>query len=110
LVWLFIFIYYIIGQILYARLPILKSASTALIGTALAAVPIGGWTMNLLLGIDPAWCWLITSVIGAVLCVDATVRLNSRPLVAGCCACAAGLVLRCNAAIWMFDDCGCIFF
>ena len=78
--WLFIFIYYIIGQILYARLPILKSASTALIGTALAAVPIGGWTMNLLLGIDPAWCWLITSVIGAVLCVDATVRLNSRPL------------------------------
>jgi len=31
LVWLFIFIYYIIGQILYARLPILKSASTALI-------------------------------------------------------------------------------
>ena len=80
LVWLFIFIYYIIGQILYARLPILKSASTALIGTALAAVPIGGWTMNLLLGIDPAWCWLITSVIGVVLCVDATVRLNSRPL------------------------------
>lgn len=80
LVWLFIFIYYIIGQILYARLPILKSASTALIGTALAAVPIGGWIMNLLLGIDPAWCWLITSVIGAVLCVDATVRLNSRPL------------------------------
>lgn len=80
LVWLFIFIYYIIGQILYARLPILKSASTALIGTALAAVPIGGWTMNLLLGIDLAWCWLITSVIGAVLCVDATVRLNSRPL------------------------------
>lgn len=80
LVWMFIFIYYIIGQILYARLPILKSASTALIGTALAAVPIGGWTMNLLLGIDLAWCWLITSVIGAVLCVDATVRLNSRPL------------------------------
>jgi len=80
LVWLFIFIYYIIGQILYARLPILKSASTALIGTALAAVPIGGWTMNLLLGIDLAWCWLIASVIGAVLCVDATVRLNSRPL------------------------------
>ena len=35
---------------------------------------------DLLLGIDPAWCWLITSVIGAVLCVDATVRLNSRPL------------------------------
>ena len=80
LVWLFIFIYYIIGQILYARLPILKSASTALIGTALAAVPIGGWTMNLLLGIDPAWCWLIASAIGAILCVDATVRLNSRPL------------------------------
>jgi membrane protein len=80
LVWLFIFIYYIIGQILYARLPILKSTSTALIGTALAAIPIGGWTMNLLLGIDLAWCWLITSVIGAVLCVDATVRLNSRPL------------------------------
>ena len=42
LVWLFIFVYYAIGQVLYARLPILKPASTAFIGTALAAVPVGG--------------------------------------------------------------------
>ena len=80
LVWLFIFVYYAIGQVLYARLPILKPASTAFIGTALAAVPIGGWSMHLLLGVDPALCWLITSFIGTFLCVDATVRLNSQPL------------------------------
>ena len=80
LVWLFIFVYYAIGQVLYARLPILKPASTAFIGTALAAVPIGGWSMHLLLGIDLALCWLITSFIGTFLCVDATVRLNSQPL------------------------------
>ena len=80
LVWLFIFVYYVIGQVLYTRLPILKPASTAFIGTALAAVPIGGWSMYLLLGIDPALCWLITSFIGTFLCVDATVRLNSQPL------------------------------
>ena len=80
LVWLFIFVYYATGQVLYARLPILKPASTAFIGTALAAVPIGGWSMYLLLGIDPALCWLITSFIGTFLCVDATVRLNSQPL------------------------------
>ena len=80
LVWLFIFVYYAIGQVLYARLPILRPASTAFIGTALAAVPIGGWSMHLLLGIDPALCWLITSFIGTFLCVDATVRLNSQPL------------------------------
>ena len=80
LVWLFIFVYYAIGQVLYARLPILKPASTAFIGTALAAVPIGGWSMYLLLGIDPALCWLITSFIGTFLCADATVRLNSQPL------------------------------
>ena len=80
LVWLFIFVYYAIGQVLYARLPILKPASTAFIGTALAAVPIGGWSMHLLLGIDPALCWLATSFIGTFLCVDATVRLNSQPL------------------------------
>ena len=80
LVWLFIFVYYVIGQVLYARLSILKPASTAFIGTALAAVPIGGWSMHLLLGIDPALCWLITSFIGTFLCVDATVRLNSQPL------------------------------
>ena len=80
LVWLFIFVYYAIGQVLYARLPILKPASTAFIGTALAAVPIGGWSMHLLLGIDPALCWLVTSFIGTFLCVDATVRLNSQPL------------------------------
>ena len=80
LVWLFIFVYYVTGQVLYARLPILKPASTAFIGTALAAVPIGGWSMHLLLGIDPAPCWLVTSFIGTFLCVDATVRLNSQPL------------------------------
>ena len=80
LVWLFIFVYYVTGQVLYARLPILKPASTAFIGTALAAVPIGGWSMHLLLGIDPALCWLVTSFIGTFLCVDATVRLNSQPL------------------------------
>ena len=80
LVWLFIFVYYVIGQVLYTRLLILKPASTAFIGTALAAVPIGGWSMYLLLGIDPALCWLITSFIGTFLCVDATVRLNSQPL------------------------------
>ena len=80
LVWLFIFVYYVIGQVLYARLPILKPASTAFIGTALATVPIGGWSMHLLLGIDPALCWLATSFIGTFLCVDATVRLNSQPL------------------------------
>ena len=80
LVWLFIFVYYVTGQVLYARLPILKPASTAFIGTALAAVPIGGWSMHLLLGIDPALCWLIASFIGTFLCVDATVRLNSQPL------------------------------
>ena len=80
LVWLFIFVYYVIGQVLYAHLPILKLASTAFIGTALAAVPIGGWSMHLLLGIDPALCWLATSFIGTFLCVDATVRLNSQPL------------------------------
>lgn len=80
LVWLFIFVYYVTGQVLYGRLPILKPASTAFIGTALAAVPIGGWSMHLLLGIDPALCWLITSFIGTFLCVDATVRLNSQPL------------------------------
>ena len=80
LVWLFIFVYYAIGQVLYARLPILKPASTAFIGTALAAVPIGGWSMHLLLGVDPALCWLATSFIGTLLCVDATVRLNSQPL------------------------------
>ena len=80
LVWLFIFVYYAIGQVLYARLSILKPASTAFIGTALAVVPIGGWSMYLLLGIDPALCWLITSFIGTFLCVDATVRLNSQPL------------------------------
>ncbi len=80
LVWLFIFVYYATGQVLYARLLILKPASTAFIGTALAAVPIGGWSMHLLLGIDPALCWLVTSFIGTFLCVDATVRLNSQPL------------------------------
>ena len=36
--------------------------------------------MHLLLGIDPALCWLVTSFIGTFLCVDATVRLNSQPL------------------------------
>lgn len=79
-VWLFIIIYYISGHVLYTKVSLLKPAATAFIGTALAALPIGGWSMFSLLGVNPSLCWFVTSALGVVLFVYATLRLDNQIL------------------------------
>ncbi|MDO5343295.1 MAG: hypothetical protein Q4F02_00050 [Candidatus Saccharibacteria bacterium] len=80
IIWLMIGVYYLTGWVLYARTPVIKPAAVAFVGTALAAVPFGGIVMHSLIGLEPAWCWLLTSLIGAGLLVDATIRFNSSAL------------------------------
>lgn len=78
LVWLMIFVYYTAGFVLYKHTPIVKPAAVAFIGTALAALPLGGISFSVFLGVDPALCWAVTSLLGAGLFVAATIRLNSQ--------------------------------
>ncbi|MBP6038304.1 MAG: hypothetical protein KA604_03110 [Candidatus Saccharimonas sp.] len=78
LVWLMILVYYVAGFVLIARVPLLKPAAVTFVGTALASIPVAGITMYYLVSKNAALCWLITSLIGTVLYVFATVRLRSQ--------------------------------
>ena len=80
LIWLMIVVYYTAGFVLYGRVPIVKPAATAFVGTALASLPFGGASLSIFLGVSPALCWAITSLLGAGLFVAATLRLNSQLL------------------------------
>ncbi len=78
LVWLLIGCYYIAGFVLMRRTPIVRPAAITFVGTALAAIPVAGITMYLLVAHDPALCWFVTSLVGAVLFVIATIKLKSQ--------------------------------
>lgn len=80
IVWLLIFVFYVAGFVINRRVPILKPAAVAFIGTALAAVPVAGITMYYLVTRDAATCWLVTSLIGSVMYVYATVSTKSQLL------------------------------
>ncbi len=80
IVWLMIFVFYVAGFVINKHVPILKPAAVAFIGTALAAVPIAGITMYYLVTNDAALCWLVTSLIGSIMYVHATVAMKSQLL------------------------------
>lgn len=80
IIWLLVFTFYVAGFVIHARVPILKPAAVAFIGTALAAVPVAGITMYYLITKDAALCWLVTSLIGTAMYVYATVVMKSQLL------------------------------
>ncbi len=80
LVWLMIAVYYVAGLVLYQRVPLVKPAAVAFIGTALAGVPVAGIVMYTLVSHNAALCWLATSLLGAVLYSYATVKIKSQSL------------------------------
>ncbi|NCU37672.1 hypothetical protein EOL96_01235 [Candidatus Saccharibacteria bacterium] len=80
IVWLLILVLYIAGFVINARVPILKPAAVAFIGTALAAVPVAGIVMYYLVTQNAALCWLVTSLIGFVMYSVATVIIKSQLL------------------------------
>lgn len=80
LVWLLVAVFYAVGFIIAKKVPIIKPAALAFVGTALASGPFMGVVMYGLIKADPAVCWLVTSLLGMVMYVYASVRLNSKLL------------------------------
>lgn len=78
LVWLLIIVSYAAGLVLRKRLPIVRPAALALVGTALASVPVAGITMYAVVLQDAALCWLITSLIGLGLYTFAALAFENQ--------------------------------
>ena len=78
LVWLLIIVSYIAGFMLQKHIPMIRPATLALVGTALASIPVAGVTMYALVLHDAALCWFITSFIGVVMYVLAAITFKNQ--------------------------------
>ena len=78
LVWLLIIVSYIAGFMLQKHIPMIRPAALALVGTALASIPVAGVTMYALVLHDAALCWFITSFIGVVMYVLAAITFKNQ--------------------------------
>lgn len=76
--WAVIIAFYGVGLFLHARVPYLRSAATAFVGTGLAIIPFAGIALSQLGGLSYGWSWCITSLIGLVTYAIATIRLSSN--------------------------------
>lgn len=77
-VWLVTLAFYFAGLILYKKVEKLRPAAVAFVGTGLALLPFTGFAMfSFILPNAPA-CWFITSLIGLVAFVAASVILNNQ--------------------------------
>lgn len=76
--WAVILAFYGVGLFLHARVPYLRSAATAFVGTGLALIPFAGIALSQLGGLSYGWSWCITSIIGLITYAIATVRLSSN--------------------------------
>ncbi len=76
--WAVILAFYGIGLFLHAKVPYLRSAATAFVGTGLALIPFAGIALSQLGGLSYGWSWCITSIIGLITYAIATIRLSSN--------------------------------
>lgn len=76
--WVITLVFYIAGLALYKTSPKLRPAAVAFTGTGLALLPFTGLSMYNYILHDGPTVWLITSVIGVVAYVFATIRLQSQ--------------------------------
>lgn len=77
-IWAITVIFYVVGLGLHAKVSKLRPAAVAFTGTGLALLPFAGWAMYQYVLPDAALCWLITSSIGLLAFVYATLRLQSQ--------------------------------
>ena len=63
LVWLLIIASYAAGFVLQKHIPMIRPAALALVGTALASIPVAGITMYALVLHDAALCWYMFAAI-----------------------------------------------
>lgn len=78
LVWLLIIASYAAGFVLQKHIPMIRPAALALVGTALASIPVAGITMYALVLHDAALCWFITSLIGMVMYMFAAITFKNQ--------------------------------
>lgn len=78
LVWLLIIASYAAGFVLQKHIPMIRPAALALVGTALASIPVAGITMYALVLHDAALCWFITSLIGVVMYMFAAITFKNQ--------------------------------
>lgn len=78
LVWLLIIVSYAAGFVLQKHIPMIRPAALALVGTALASIPVAGITMYALVLHDAALCWFITSLIGMVMYMFAAITFKNQ--------------------------------
>ncbi|MEV7605379.1 hypothetical protein AB0N65_08050 [Paenarthrobacter sp. NPDC089322] len=73
-------LFYVCGMVIHARVPRLRPAAIAFVGTGLALIPVTGLAMyNFALHNGPA-AWLVTSILGTLAYTYAALRLDNKVL------------------------------
>lgn len=79
-IWFITALFYVSGLVIHARVPRLRPAAVAFVGTGLALIPVTGLAMyNFVLHNGPA-AWLATSLLGTIAYAYTAVRLDSKVL------------------------------
>lgn len=79
-IWFITALFYIAGLIIHAKVPRLRPAAVAFVGTGLALIPVTGLAMyNFALHDGPA-AWLVTSLLGIAIYSYTAVRLDNKVL------------------------------
>ncbi|ASN21161.1 hypothetical protein [Arthrobacter sp. YN] len=73
-------LFYVAGLVIHAKIPRLRPAAVAFVGTGLALIPVTGLAMyNFVLPNGPA-AWLVTSLLGTAVYAYTAVRLDNKVL------------------------------
>lgn len=78
--WVITIGFYFSGMVLHSSSERLRPAAVAFIGTGLALLPFAGLATNIFVLHDPVLSWFITSILGLVLFLFATLKLQSQVL------------------------------
>ncbi|WP_024817592.1 hypothetical protein [Arthrobacter sp. 31Y] len=79
-IWFITALFYVAGMVIHSRVPRLRPAAIAFVGTGLALVPVTGLAMyNFVLHNGPA-AWLVTSLLGTAVYAYTAVRLDNKVL------------------------------
>ena len=78
--WVIAIGFYFSGMMLHSSSERLRPAAVAFIGTGLALLPFAGLATNIFVLHDPVLSWFITSILGLVLFLFATLKLQSQVL------------------------------
>ncbi|KIA72037.1 hypothetical protein ANMWB30_32130 [Arthrobacter sp. MWB30] len=79
-IWFITALFYVSGLVIHAKIPRLRPAATAFVGTGLALIPVTGLAMyNFVLHNGPA-AWLATSLLGTAVYAYTAVKLDNKIL------------------------------